>query len=77
VLSHATDGPTTVDGGLAVRFERDPQLAAEVSALAAAEQACCSFFAFAVRIDHTGTELTVTAPADARPLIDALFGVPA
>ncbi len=77
VLSHATDGPTRVDGGVTLRFGRDPHLAARVSALAASEQSCCSFFAFTVRIDHTGTELTVTAPADARPLVDALFGMPA
>jgi DNA-binding transcriptional MerR regulator len=77
VLSRATDGPTPVDGGVAIRFGRDAELAAEVSALAAAEQSCCRFFAFIVRMDHTGTELTVTAPADARPLVEALFGVPA
>ena len=77
VLVRVTDGPTPVDGGVAVRFGRDSELAAEVSTLAAAEQTCCSFFAFTVRMDHTGTELTVTAPADARPLVDALFGVPA
>ena len=76
VLGRATDNPTAIDGGVIVRFGRDPALAAEVSALAAAEQACCRFFAFTVRIDPTGTELTVTAPIDARPLVDALFGVP-
>ena len=62
-----------VPGGTRLRFLPDPTLAAEIGALAAAEQSCCSFFTFVVRIDAAGTELTVTAPAEAGPLVDALF----
>jgi DNA-binding transcriptional MerR regulator len=77
VLGRATHGPTPVEGGVVVRFGADPGLAQEVTTLAVAEQSCCSFFAFTMRIDHTGTELTVAAPADARPLVEALFGATA
>lgn len=65
-------GQEPVDGGRRLHFE--PQLAAEVARLAAAEQACCSFFEFTVRIDSQGTDLTVRAPAEALVLVDTLLG---
>lgn len=61
------------DGSLLFRFPPGAELATRVGALAAAEQSCCSFFTFTIRIDGTGTELVVSAPPDAAPIIDDLF----
>ena len=77
LVARSESPPVAVAGGVTVRFPADPELAAAVGALAAAEQSCCSFFTFGVRMDHTGTELTVTAPAEAATLVGALFGVSA
>ena len=61
-------------GAVTITFPADPAVAARVAGLAAAEQSCCSFFTFTVRIAPTATELTVTAPEEATPLVEALFG---
>ncbi|WP_017594768.1 MerR family transcriptional regulator [Nocardiopsis potens] len=50
--------------------------AAEAAELAAAEVRCCSFFSFALELDRTGAGLRVTAPEEARPILDEVFGVP-
>jgi DNA-binding transcriptional MerR regulator len=76
LLARAT-GRAETDGGVVIEFPPEPGLAADVAVLAAAEQSCCSFFHLTLRMDHTGTRLTVTAPADARVLVDALFGASA
>lgn len=47
----------------------------EVVRLVAAEQDCCQFFQFAITVDARGIALEVRAPADARPLIESIFGV--
>jgi DNA-binding transcriptional MerR regulator len=57
-----------------MRFPPSHPLAAQVGILAAAEQSCCAFFEFTVKIDHTRTELTISAPKEAAPLINALVG---
>src|SRR6476659_10696349 len=54
-----------VDGGVRLRFPPGTALASEVARLAVAEQACCTFFEFTVRIGPRGTELEVRAPAEA------------
>jgi DNA-binding transcriptional MerR regulator len=77
VVARSEGLPQRIDGGLILRFPVDPELAATIGALAAAEQSCCNFFTFQVRMNHTGTELAVIAPTDAAPLVDAMFGVPA
>lgn len=64
-------------GSVTVRFPPDPTLTRTAAGLVAAEQACCTFIAFSLRIDQTGTELTATTALDGLPVIDALFGVPA
>jgi DNA-binding transcriptional MerR regulator len=73
LLARANGAPTRVEGGVTLHFD-DPNVAAEIGALAAAEESCCSFFTFDIRMSHQGTDLTVTAPPDALPLVDALFG---
>lgn len=48
---------------------------AELARLAAAEQACCPFFAFTLTIGARGIALEVTAPADGQDLLATVFGV--
>ena len=47
--------------------------AAAVAELAAREQGCCSFMRFSVGIADGETTLTITAPPEAREVIDALL----
>lgn len=61
-----------------VRVVLDAQVPVdELTRLAAAEQGCCTFFAFAITIDDRGIALEVRAPADAADLVTAVFGAPA
>ena len=46
----------------------------ELARLAAAEQGCCGFFAFAITVDHRGVALEVRAPAEALDLVTTMFG---
>ena len=46
----------------------------EIARLAAAENQCCTFFSFALTIDHRGTALEVTAPPDGVEVLTAAFG---
>lgn len=62
-----------LDDGLRLRFAPGSDVT-EIARLAAAEQGCCRFFDFAVVIDGHGIALDVHAPADARPVLTALFG---
>jgi hypothetical protein len=64
------------DDGVVVTFPPGVAHAASVAELAAAENSCCSFFSFTIAIDHTGTTLMITTPADASELAAALFGEP-
>ncbi len=47
----------------------------EISRLVVAEHGCCPFFAFTITVDGRGVALEVTAPAEGRSLLDAVFGV--
>ena len=64
-----------IDGGLRATFEPATPLD-ELMRLAAAEQACCQFFAFAITIDNRGVALEIRAPDDALPVLRSLFGNP-
>lgn len=46
----------------------------ELTRLLVAEQDCCRFFAFALTVDSRGVGLEVTAPPEAQPVIESLFG---
>ena len=46
----------------------------ELMRLTAAEQDCCQFLTFAITVDTRGIGLEVTAPADALPIVQSLFG---
>lgn len=76
LLARATLREAT-DGGLRVTFPVGPELAAEVSRLAAAEVACCAFYEFTVELTPRSVVLTVRAPSEAADLVAELFGVPA
>ncbi|AUA16636.1 HTH-type transcriptional regulator ZntR [Streptomyces malaysiensis subsp. malaysiensis] len=54
-----------------------PGLAAEVAALAAAEQSCCAFFDFTLRLAPDALQLDVRAPEGAAEMLADLFGVTA
>ena len=62
-----------LDDGLRLRFAPGSDVT-EIARLAAAEQGCCRFFDFALVIDGHGVALDVHAPADAQPVLTALFG---
>lgn len=74
-LTHVRDR-TPVDGGIRLALGPDADLA-EVTRLARAEWACCSFFAFTLTVDGRGTALEVRAPEAARDLVASVFGVAA
>ena len=61
-----------IEGGL--RFQLPATLAGPAAELAAAEQRCCAFFAFTLRLAGGGLELEVRAPAEALPLLTEVFG---
>lgn len=63
-----------IPGGVRVTFAAGTT-AAEVAALAEAEQQCCRFFGFAITVDERGLALELTAPPDAQEIVTALFGV--
>jgi len=50
------------------------ELQRTATALVAAEQDCCQFLRFAITVDVRGVALEVTAPDDARPIVESLFG---
>lgn len=62
-----------LNGGVRLVFTAAASTA-ELMRLAAAEQHCCQFFAFAITIDTRGVALEVTAPDDAFPIVTSLFG---
>jgi hypothetical protein len=63
-----------IAGGVRLAFGSAAPLG-EIGRLAVAEHACCPFFAFTITVDGRGVALEVTAPADGRSLLDAVFGV--
>lgn len=64
---------TEVDGGVRLTFPPGPDLAARVAELAAAEQSCCAFFDFTVRISAAATVLEARAPEGGQQIVAALF----
>ncbi len=75
LLSHVARRAPLDDG---VRVEFSPSVPpGELLRLAVAEQDCCRFLRFAITVDERGVALEVRAPADARPLVDSVFGVAA
>jgi DNA-binding transcriptional MerR regulator len=73
-IAGATDRVEVTDG-TRLRFDRGVDVGA-LAALIAAEQDCCRFFTFTLTVGIDEVTLDVTAPADARPMIDTLVGAP-
>ena len=71
VLDRVTER-SDIQSGVHVRFAGVS--AAELADLAEREQHCCSFFEFTVIVDRQGVALEVRAPADARSILDEIFG---
>lgn len=67
---------TAIDGGVSLGFPSDPEVAAELAATAVAEQNCCSFYRFDLRITGQGVFLNVTAPKEAQAVLTSMFGHP-
>ena len=61
------------DGRLRIEFDGDVDLG-ELARLVAAEQQCCSFFAFTLTIDGRGIALEIGAPDEATEIVGAVFG---
>jgi|SRR5450755_613941 MerR family copper efflux transcriptional regulator len=64
-----------IEGGL--RFHLPAALAGPAADLAAAEQQCCAFFDFTLRLAGGGLHLEIRAPAEAAPLMADVFGATA
>lgn len=69
---------TRVPAADGVRLTFGPEVAVgPIAELAAAEANCCGFFTFTMTIEAGGSVLDVHAPADAQPVVDALFATAA
>ncbi|WP_327370702.1 MerR family transcriptional regulator [Streptomyces sp. NBC_01217] len=73
LIARAT-GREEVSDGVRLTFPSTPALAAELAALAAAEQGCCAFFDFSLHLSPASLALTVRAPEAAGSLLADLFG---
>jgi MerR family transcriptional regulator, copper efflux regulator len=73
VLAYVNRRDRTTDGGLRLTLDQEVALD-QVTRLAAAEQGCCAFFAFAITVDHRGIALEVRAPDEAAEIVTAVFG---
>jgi DNA-binding transcriptional MerR regulator len=63
-----------VEGGVRLVLPADPDLIAQAARLASLEQQCCRFFDFTINLSADTAMVTVLAPAEARDLLDAVFG---
>jgi hypothetical protein len=66
-----------IPDGLRVGFPPDPDLAADLTRLAAAEQDCCTFFDFTLHLTPAAVVLSVRTPEAGREVLAELFGVAA
>jgi MerR family transcriptional regulator, copper efflux regulator len=75
LMRHA-DRRVAMDDGVRVELGAGTPVQ-ELMRLVAAEQECCQFLRFAITVDTRGVGLEVRGPADARMIIESLFGVAA
>ena len=75
LLAHVLETTTTRDGAVLVHFDGAVPVA-ELARLSAAEQRCCAFLSFRIRFDAEGITLEVSAPDEARSVVDSLLGRP-
>jgi DNA-binding transcriptional MerR regulator len=67
------DGAPRVDVPGGVRVTLPTTVLERAAALAAAEQGCCGFFAFRIELHGSVFDLTMTAPPEARAMLDDLL----
>ena len=67
---------TPIPGGLRLSFGPEAPMA-DLAHLVVAEQACCTFFSFAITVDERGIALEVTAPPDGTDVLASAFGAAA
>ena len=72
-MARATTREVTAEG-YRLRFAPDAAFAGELADLAAREVDCCGVLHVTVTVATDGLALDVLAPAEARPLLDDLFG---
>jgi hypothetical protein len=72
LLGNASTSSPKADGAR-YRFEASDELERQIRALAAAEQACCSFLDFEISSAAGTIELTVTSPADGLEALRIVF----
>jgi hypothetical protein len=72
LLARAVEREATATG-VRLRFDADPHVASTAADLSVREAECCAFFAFTITIDAHAVWLTVDAPPEGRPVLDALF----
>lgn len=65
-----------IPGGLRLALAPDAPVG-RIAELAVAEQQCCAFFRFALKVDGSGVALEVTSPGDGEAVVAELFGAPA
>ncbi|MEU1465815.1 heavy metal-responsive transcriptional regulator [Streptomyces sp. NPDC005727] len=63
-----------IDNGMRLSFPPDGELAAQLAALATAEQGCCAFFDFTLHLTPDVLRLAVRAPESAAGMLADLFG---
>ncbi|MGP4048994.1 MerR family transcriptional regulator [Streptomyces sp. 2A115] len=76
LVARAT-GREDIEDGLQLTFPASADLAGQIAALAAAEQDCCAFFDFTLRMTPSALILSGRAPESASVILADLFGVPA
>ena len=75
LVARATGREPTASG-ITLVFPASQELVAEAARLAVAEQACCTFFTFVLRMTAGQVRLEVYAPEAAADVVAAMFGVP-
>lgn len=69
-------GETERGVGVQLTFDNDAVVVSQLAYLIAAEQQCCSFYAFTLTVADGTVVVEIRAPRDAAPLLDELFGQP-
>jgi hypothetical protein len=64
---------TTTEAGLQVRLRDTPQVEQRTRELIAAEARCCTFLTFDLQRVDDALVLDISAPPEARPVIDTFF----
>lgn len=74
-LDHALVGCERLENGVRLAYRDDPGLVAALDELVRKEAECCPFLAFTVDAGDGKVGVTITAPAGAEALFDAILGL--